>query len=118
MRNTIWTGDNPPIMQGLNSDSIDLISHDPAFNSKTNYAAPIGSEAAGAEFTDTWTLQDVDNVWLDLIEAKYPRLNRALHAAMADSDKSYIIYMAVRLLDIKRLLKPTGLIYLHCDQTM
>ncbi|MYD89686.1 MAG: hypothetical protein F4Y08_05010 [Caldilineaceae bacterium SB0662_bin_9] len=56
---TIWTGDNLPILRGMNSESVDLIYLDPPFNSKTNYAAPIGSEAAGAAFKDTWTLSDV-----------------------------------------------------------
>ena len=115
---TIFTGDNLPIMRGLNNESIDLIYLDPPFNSNANYAAPIGSAAAGAEFKDTWTLSDVDNAWLDLIEAKYPALNRVIHAAMTNSDKSYLIYMAARLLEMKRILKNTGSIYLHCDSTM
>ena len=115
---TIFTGDNLPIMRGINSKSVDLIYLDPPFNSKANYAAPIGSKAAGAEFKDTWTLDDVDNAWLDLIETKYPVLNRVIHAAMTNSDKSYLIYMAARLLEMKRILKDTGSIYLHCDPTM
>ena len=115
---TIFTGDNLPIMRGMNSESVDLIYLDPPFNSKANYAAPIGSEAAGAEFKDTWTLSDVDATWLDLIEAKHPQLNRVIHAAMTNSDKSYLIYMAVRLLEMKRILKDTGSVYLHCDPTM
>ena len=115
---TILTGDNLPIMRGMNSESVDLIYLDPPFNSKANYAAPIGSEAAGAEFKDTWTLKDVDTAWLDLIEAKHPALNRVIHAAMSNSDKSYLIYMAVRLLEMHRILKDTGSIYLHCDPTM
>lgn len=115
---TIFTGDNLPIMRGINSESVDLIYLDPPFNSNANYAAPIGSKAAGAEFKDTWTLDDVDNAWLDLIEAKYPTLNRVIHAAMTNSDKSYLIYMAARLLEMKRILKDTGSIYLHCDPTM
>ena len=115
---TIFTGDNLPIMRGMNSESVDLIYLDPPFNSNANYAAPIGSEAAGAEFKDTWTLNDVDAAWLDLIETKHPALNRVIHAAMSDSDKSYLIYMAVRLLEMFRILKPTGSIYLHCDPTM
>ena len=115
---TIFTGDNLPIMRGINSESIDLIYLDPPFNSNANYAAPIGSKAAGAEFKDTWTLSDVDNAWLDLIETKYPALNRVIHAAMTNSDKSYLIYMAVRLLEMERILKDTGSIYLHCDPTM
>ena len=115
---TMWTGDNLPIMRGMNSESVDLIYLDPPFNSKANYAAPVGSPAAGAEFKDTWTLQDVDIAWLDLIEQKHPRVNRVIDAAMTDSDKSYLIYMAPRLLEMRRLLKPTGSIYLHCDPTM
>ncbi len=105
-------------MRGMNSESVDLIYLDPPFNSKANYAAPIGSQAAGAEFKDTWTLQDVDIAWLDLIEAKHPNLWRVVQAAMTDSDKSYLVYMATRLLEMHRLLKPTGSVYLHCDPTM
>lgn len=95
-------------MRGMNSASVDLIYLDPPFNSNANYAAPIGSEAAGAEFKDTWTLQDVDIAWLDLIETKHSKLYKVIQAAMTDSDKSYLIYMAVRLLELKRILKPDG----------
>ena len=105
-------------MRGMNSASVDLIYLDPPFNSKANYAAPIGSQAAGAEFKDTWTLDEVDIAWLDLVEAKHPMLNRVIHAAITNSDKSYLIYMAVRLLEMKRILKETGSIWLHCDPTM
>ena len=49
---SLWTGDNLDIMRGMNSDSVDLIYLDPPFNSNKNYAAPIGSEAAGAAFKD------------------------------------------------------------------
>ena len=100
-------------MRGMNSESVDLIYLDPPFNSNSNYAAPIGSEAAGAEFKDTWTLSDIDIAWLDLIESKHPALNRVIQAAMNDSDKSYLIYMAIRLLELHRILKSTGTLYLH-----
>ena len=99
---TIWTGDNLPIMRGINSESADLIYLDPPFNSKANYAAPIGSAAAGAAFKDTWTLRDVDAEWINLIEAKHPALHRVLLAAMTASDKSYLTYMAARLLHTAR----------------
>ena len=115
---TVWTGDNLPIMRGMNSASVDLIYLDPPFNSKANYAAPVGSQAAGAAFRDTWTLSDVDVEWINLIDAKHPALYRVLLAAMTDSDKSYLSYMAARLLEMRRLLKPSGSIYLHCDPTM
>lgn len=115
---TMWTADNIYILRGMNSESVDLIYLDPPFNSKTNYAAPIGSKAAGAAFKDTWSLSDIDAEWINLLEGKHPALQRVLLAATTNSDKSYLSYMAVRLLELKRILKPTGSIYLHCDPTM
>ena len=115
---TIWTSDNLFILRGMNSECVDLIYLDPPFNSNANYAAPIGSEAAGAEFKDTWALSDIDVEWINLIEAKHPALYRVLLATMTSNDKSYLVYMAARLLEMHRILKPTGSIYLHCDPTM
>ena len=115
---TVWTGDCLDILRGMNSGCVDLIYLDPPFNSNANYAAPIGSQAAGAAFKDTWSLSDVDAEWVNLIEAKHPALYRVLLAAMTDSDKSYLAYMAARLVELRRVLKPTGSIYLHCDPTM
>ena len=115
---TMWTGDNLPVMRGMNDACVDLIYLDPPFNSNADYAAPIGSKAAGAAFKDTWSLSDVDAEWINLIEAKHPALYRVLLAAMTKSDKSYLVYMAARLLEMRRILKPTGGIYLHCDPTM
>ena len=69
---TMWTGDNLPIMRGLNSESVDLIYLDPPFNSNRTYSAPIGSEAAGAAFKDTWTLDDVDVAWHGEIAEQSP----------------------------------------------
>lgn len=56
--------------------------------------------------------------WINLIGQKQPALRRVLLAAMTNSDKSYLAYMAVRILEMQRILKPTGSIYLHCDPTM
>ena len=78
---TMWTGDNLDIMRGLNSDSVDLIYLDPPFNSNRNYAAPIGSEAAGAAFKDTWTLDDVDLAWHGEIADQHPALYAIIGAA-------------------------------------
>ena len=115
---TIWTEDCLDILRGMNTASVDLIYLDPPFNSKSDYSAPIGSKAAGSAFKDTWTLDDVDVEWINLIEAKHPALYRVLLAAMNSSDKSYLAYMAARLLEMRRVLKPTGSLYLHCDPTM
>ena len=115
---TIWTGDCLDVMRGMNSQCVALLYLDPPFNSNANYAAPIGSQAAGAAFKDTWSLADVDVAWVNLIASKHPALHRVLLAAMTDSDKSYLAYMAARLLECRRVLRPDGSIYLHCDPTM
>lgn len=115
---TIWTNDCLDIMRGMNSECIDLIYLDPPFNSNANYAAPIGSKAAGAAFKDTWGLDEVEVEWINLIETKHPALHRVLLAATVKSDKAYLVYMATRILEMHRILKPTGSIYLHCDATM
>ena len=116
----MWTGDNLPVLRGLNSDCIDLIYLDPPFNSNRNYAAPIGSEAAGAAFKDTWTLSDVDEAWHGEIAEREPKVYAAIDAAgivHGPGMKSYLIMMAVRMLEMRRVLKPTGSLYLHCDPT-
>ena len=115
---TMWTGDNLPIMRGMNADSIDLIYLDPPFNSKHDYAAPIGSKAAGAAFKDTWTLSDIDLAWLLDFEKNHPSITKIINATLTNSDKAYLIYMAPRLIEMHRILKTTGSIYLHCDQAM
>ena len=115
---TIWTGDNLPVLHGMNSESVDLIYLDPPFNSHANYAAPIDSEAAGAEFKDTWTLDEINLAWHGLIKHEHPGLYAMLEAVRrihGESMMAYLIYMIPRLMELKRLLKPSGSLYLHCD---
>ena len=117
---TIFTGDNLDTLRGFNSECVDLIYLDPPFNSNRNYAAPIGSAAAGAAFKDTWTLSDLDVAWMGLIADEQPALYKVLEAAGLTHGKgmqSYLCMMGVRLLEMRRVLKGTGSIYLHCDPT-
>ena len=117
---TIWTGDNLPIMRGMNSESVDLIYLDPPFNSNRNYEAPIGSKAAGASFKDAWTLDDVDVYEHGELADRNPAAYSVIETARQSHGKSmqsYLIFMAVRLLEMHRILKNTGSIYLHCDPT-
>ncbi len=117
---TIWTGDNLDILRGMNSECVDLIYLDPPFNSNQDYAAPVGSAAAGAAFKDTWTLSDLDVAWMGLIADEQPAVAHVVKTAGLTHGKgmqSYLTMMAVRLMEMRRVLKATGSIYLHCDPT-
>ena len=124
---TIFTRDNLEVMRGMADECVDLIYLDPPFNSNHDYSAPIGSQAAGAEFKDTWSLNDIDLAWHGEIESEYPGLYKLLEATKLIHGKSmmaYLIYMAVRIIEMKRILKngggaygKGGSIYLHCDPT-
>ena len=117
---TLWTGDNLDILRGINSECVDLIYLDPPFNSNQDYSAPVGSAAAGAAFKDTWSLSDVDEAWHGMIAESHPALYGIIDTARpahGKGMKSYLIMMAVRLLEMHRVLKPAGSLYLHCDPT-
>lgn len=120
MSNILYTNDNLYIMHGMNSNIVDLIYLDPPFNSKRMYSAPIGSKAAGASFKDMWTWKDIDEVYLETLADKYPTLVNFIANAGATYDKSmmsYLTYMSQRIIEMHRILKDTGSIYLHCDAT-
>ena len=118
---TLWTGDNLNVMRGMNSASVDLIYLDPPFNSNRDYAAPIGDTKSTAAFRDTWSLDDVKREWVEDIETDNTASWSAITAAgftNGESAQAYLTYMAIRLIEMRRLLKPTGSLYLHCDPKM
>lgn len=107
-------------MNGLNSESVDLVYLDPPFNSKRLYNAPIGSRAESSQFKDTWKWSDVNEYQLDIIANDFPELADYIEIIDRISDmsmKAYITYMAQRVIQLHRILKPTGSIYYHCDPT-
>ena len=117
---SIFIHDNLEVMRGVNSASIDLIYLDPPFNSKRMFEAPIGSRAAGAAFKDAWTLDDVKQEWVEQIEDDQPALAYMITSAgksHSEAMQAYLTWMTVRLLEMRRILKPDGSIYLHCDPT-
>lgn len=117
---TIWTRDNLHVLRGLNSGTVDLIYLDPPFNSNRTYSAPIGSKAAGAAFKDAWTFDDADRVYLALLQERDPTAFAIIEAARQAHGKgmaAYIGMMAQRLVEMRRVLKDSGSIYLHCDPT-
>ena len=118
--NTLYTNDNLYILNGLNSNLVDLIYLDPPFNSKRIYSAPIGSKAAGASFKDMWTWEDVNVAYLNTLAKKYPSLTKyiaSIGVIHSEAMMAYLTYMAQRIIEMHRVLKDTGSLYLHCDPT-
>jgi len=84
------------------------------------YSAPVGSKAAGASFKDMWTWKDVDEYYLDTLADHFPALATYIASVGAVHSKpmmAYLTYMAQRIIEMHRILKETGSIYLHCDPT-
>ena len=117
---TFFCHDNLPILRGINSNSIDLIYLDPPFNKGRKFHAPVGTTAEGAEFDDIWRLDSVKDEWHNEINDRFPSLYKYLDAVGAIGSrpaKYYLIYMAARLMELQRILKDSGTLYLHCDPT-
>ena len=95
---------------------------DPPFNKGRNFHAPIGTTAEGASFHDIWSPDEVKDEWHNQVNDRFPELYKYLDAVGdigSQSAKYYLIYMAVRLIEMKRVLKDdTGSLYLHCDPSV
>ena len=122
---TIYCRDNLEILQGMNTKSIDLIYLDPPFNKKKVFTAPIGSSAKGASFKDWFQEEDLKNEWIQTIKEDHIELYNYLSFMKRMGERRYhlynycyLSYMAIRLLEMHRILKETGSLYFHCDQTM
>ena len=120
MNRTLWVDDNLTVLRGLNSECVDLIYLDPPFNTQRIYNAPFGSKAAGAKFDDTWTMDGVKTDWAALQEAADPAMYHTIVDAglsAGEPMQAYLSFMALRMHEMHRVLKPTGSLYLHCDPT-
>ena len=127
---TIFCKDNLDILRGINSNCVDLIYLDPPFNKKKEFTAPMGSSADGASFRDWFKEEDVKDEWIETIKEDYDGIYqfltsvRNLSSFQSHKNKHYLYnycylcYMAIRLIEMHRILKNTGSIYLHCDPTM
>ncbi len=122
---TIFCRDNIDVLQGINSQSIDLIYLDPPFNKNKVFTAPIGSNAEGASFKDWFREEDLKDEWLQTIKEDNIELHNFLTGIKMISNNKYYLYnycylsyMAIRLVEMQRILKDRGSIYLHCDSTM
>ena len=132
MTNTLFYGDNLPVLRDHVPDaSVDLVYLDPPFNSNASYNV-LFREKSGEEspaqikaFTDTWEwTQETEATYeLDIIQSPaVPSAVKEMVSAFRgfigrNAMMAYLVMMAPRLVELHRVLKPTGSLYLHCDPT-
>jgi site-specific DNA-methyltransferase (adenine-specific) len=128
MENILYYGDNLDVLRRhVKDETVDLIYLDPPFNSNTNYnvlfAEKDGSKAASQirAFTDTWTWnQESESTFVETATTggKVSDCLQAFRTFLGECDMlAYLVMMAPRLIELRRVMKTTASIYLHCDPT-
>jgi adenine specific DNA methylase Mod len=130
MPGSLYYGDNLGVLrEHVRDESVDLIYLDPPFNSNATYnvlfKAPSGqqSQAQIEAFEDTWHWgTEAEAAFLDVLRnARYPdagAMLQAMRSFLSENDMmAYLAMMAVRMIELHRVLKPAGSLYLHCDPT-
>lgn len=125
----LYFGDNLTVLrESIPDESVDLVYLDPPFNSAAGYnllfKTPQGetSNAQIEAFDDTWHWGDVaEREFAEILQSGHTQvaeMMRALRAFLGENDMmAYLTMMANRLIELRRALKPTGSLYLHCDPT-
>lgn len=128
-RNTLFYGDNLRILREyVEDESVDLIYLDPPFNSNANYnvlfRTPGGEQSQSQieAFEDTWHWNvTAERAYAEVLQSgnsDAANMLSAMRSFLGDNDMmAYLAMMAVRLIELHRVLKPTGSLYLHCDPT-
>ncbi len=129
MDNSLFYGDNLTVLREHVSDqSVDLIYLDPPFNSQANYnvlfkgQTGVGADAQIEAFADTWHWgEEAERAFSDVMSSTntdVAELLRAIRLSLGESDMmAYLAMMCVRIVEMQRVLKSTGSLYLHCDPT-
>ena len=131
MNNRLYYGDNLEILRNREyfpDDCVDLIYLDPPFNSNRNYnvlfksESGADSEAQITAFEDTWHWgETAEATYDDIIVGAPHKVATAIEALMNLIERNqmmaYLVMMSARLVELHRVLKPTGSLYLHCDPT-
>jgi site-specific DNA-methyltransferase (adenine-specific) len=127
--NKLFYGDNLDVLRDeIASESVDLIYLDPPFNSNANYNVLFksktgeGADAQITAFEDTWHWNDKAEDAFDQVMRSglsgASELLRAMRGFLGENDMmAYLAMMAIRMIELHRVLKPTGSLYLHCDPT-
>ena len=122
--NTLYERDNLDVLRGMNSETVDLIATDPPFNTSRNRAGTAGFYVDRWKWGDTgvspdqWKWNEVHQVWLEQIKDNNRVLYDVIDVARQCNDEetaAFLCFLSVRLLEMHRILKPTGTLYLHCD---
>jgi site-specific DNA-methyltransferase (adenine-specific) len=127
-KNRLYYGDNLDVLRRhVPDESVDLVYLDPPFNSNATYnvlfAEQDGTQAASQikAFEDSWRWdQEAARLFEETVEAggQVSRALQAFRALLGESNMlAYLTMMAPRLVELRRVLKPTGSLYLHCDPT-
>ena len=122
--NTLYLGDCLYVLrESVPDESVDLVSIDPPFNSKRDYNMFFDDKKIQTQriaFEDTWTLKNVQESFQELQTMQTENIHYllAVYQKVAPHAFPYLVMMALRLLELHRVLKPTGSFYLHCDPTM
>ncbi len=131
MDNRLYYGDNLEILRNREyfpDECVDLIYLDPPFNSNRDHnvlfksESGTDSEAQITAFEDTWHWgETAEQTYRDLIIGAPAKVSMAIEALLNLIDRNqmmaYLVMMAARLVELDRVLKPTGSLYLHCDPT-
>jgi site-specific DNA-methyltransferase (adenine-specific) len=130
-KNKLFFGDNLDLLRkDIPAGSVDLIYLDPPFNSNASYNVLFKEKKTGKQsaaqitaFEDTWhwTLAESESAYEEVVKSGHQKLSdliQAMRRFLGESDMmAYLVMMAVRLIELHRVLKLTGSIYLHCDTT-
>ena len=115
----MFHGDNLELMRSMNSKSVALVATDPPFNKGKDFHATPESLAAGASFQDRWRWEeDVHPEWTSSIQDGWPAAWAAINSARityGDDMAAFLCFMAIRLVEMHRILRDDGSIYVHCD---
>ena len=142
MIKTLYTQNNIHVLRGYNSNFFDLIATDPPFNAKRIFNFITSSKTGKVIrkkkkiFDDRWRFDEVTAEWAELLGISHRSIVELIEAAVTieggtvnrrtgevntgrvkNSIAAYICWMAPRLIEMRRVLKPTGCIYLHCDSS-
>ena len=119
LNRTLFIEDNIKVLSAINKQTVDLIYIDPPYNSGQKFKDPLNDRSTF--FKDIWTMNDVNREWFSYLSKEHKKVYEIINSVgivNGQNHKAYTIIMAVRLIEMHRILKETGSIYIQCDNSM